>query len=65
MKPCAFWSPAKAQPYFNPHLLFTTEERLELQKVFFGRLLDRASCYLFNSGVAGSAEIKRIVLGED
>jgi aspartate/methionine/tyrosine aminotransferase len=58
-------SPAKAQPYFNPHLLFTTEERLELQKVFFGRLLDRASCHLFNSGVAGSAEIKRIVLGED
>jgi aspartate/methionine/tyrosine aminotransferase len=58
-------SPAKAQPYFNPHLLFTTEDRLELQKAFFGRLLDRVSCYLFNSGVAGSAEIKKIVLGED
>jgi hypothetical protein len=57
-------SPAKPQPYYNPHLLFTTEERLELQKGYFGRLLDSVSCYLFNSGVAGPDEIKRIVLGE-
>jgi aspartate/methionine/tyrosine aminotransferase len=58
-------SPAKPQPYFNPHLLFTGEERLELQKNFFGRLLESTHCYLFNSGVAGAAEIKKIVLGED
>jgi len=57
-------SAARPQPYYNPHLLFTTEDRLELEKVFFGRLLDCASCYLFNSGVAGAAEIKAIVLGE-
>jgi hypothetical protein len=57
-------SPAKPQPYYNPHLLFTTEERLELQKGCFSRLLDTVSCYLFNSGTAGAAEIKRIILGE-
>jgi hypothetical protein len=57
-------SPAKPQPYFNPHLLVATEERLELQKLHFGRLLDSAACYLFNSGVAGPEEIKSIVLGE-
>jgi aspartate/methionine/tyrosine aminotransferase len=58
-------SPAKPQPYYNPHLLVTTEERLELQKAFFSRLLDAATCYLFNSGVAGVEEIKKIVLGEE
>jgi len=58
-------SPAKPQPYYNPHLLVTTEERLELQKAFFSRLLDTAMCYLFNSGVAGAAEVKKIVLGEE
>jgi hypothetical protein len=58
-------SPAKPQPYFNPHLLFTTEDKLELAKSFFSRLLESASCYLLNSGVAGAAEIKKIVLGED
>jgi hypothetical protein len=57
-------SPAKPQPYYNPHLLFTTEERLELQKGYYNRLLDSVSCYLFNSGTAGAAEIKKIILGE-
>jgi len=57
-------SPAKPQPYYNPHLLFTTEERLGLQKVYYSRLLDSVSCYLFNSGTAGAADIKKIVLGE-
>jgi hypothetical protein len=57
-------SPAKPQPFFNPHLLLPGEERLELQKGYFSRLLDSVSCYLFNSGVASAAEIKKIILGE-
>jgi aspartate/methionine/tyrosine aminotransferase len=57
-------SPPKPQPYYNPHLLVTSGERLELQKAFFGRLLESVPCYLFNSGTAGAAEIKKIVLGE-
>ena len=51
----------KVQPYFNPHLLGGTPEKLEAQKAFFGRLLDSARCILFNSGVAGAAELKKIV----
>ena len=51
----------QVQPYFNPHLLGGTPEKLEAQKAFFGRLLDSARCVLFNSGVAGAAELKKIV----
>jgi aspartate/methionine/tyrosine aminotransferase len=58
-------SPSKPQPYFNPHLLFATEENLELQRNFYGRLLDSAACYLFNSGVAGADQLRQIVLGEE
>jgi aspartate/methionine/tyrosine aminotransferase len=58
-------SPSKPQPYYNPHLLFVTEERLELQRNFYGRLLDSVSCYLFNSGVAGAEQIRKIALGEE
>jgi aspartate/methionine/tyrosine aminotransferase len=57
-------SPAKPQPFYNPHLLSATEERLELQKAYYSRLLDGVACYLFNSGTAGAEEIKKIVLGE-
>lgn len=57
-------SPARPQPYYNPHLLVTTEERLELQKAFFSRLLDVVPCYLFNSGVAGADKIKQLTVGE-
>jgi hypothetical protein len=44
----------KTQPFYNPHLLGATPEKLEAQKVFFGRLLDTTRCLLFNSGVAGA-----------
>jgi len=57
-------SPSKPQPYYNPHLLFATEGHLELQRNFYGRLLDLTSCYLFNSGVADAEQLKQIVLGE-
>jgi hypothetical protein len=51
----------KVQPYYNPHLLEGTPEKLEGQRAFFGRLLDTARCILFNSGVAGADELKKIV----
>ena len=31
----------KSQPFYNPHLLVATPERLELEKSFFARLLDQ------------------------
>lgn len=57
-------TPAKAQPFYNPHLLVTNSERMELQKNFFRRLLEITPCYIFNSGVASSEDIKKIVTGE-
>jgi hypothetical protein len=57
-------SPSK-QPFFNPHLLLSTSERIDLQKHFFERLFKYATCYLFNSGVASEKEIIRIVAGEE
>jgi aspartate/methionine/tyrosine aminotransferase len=58
-------SPSKPHPYYNPHLLFAAKEHLELQRNFYGRLLKNTSCYLFNSGVAGAEQLRKIVLGEE
>ncbi len=49
--------PDQGRPFFNPHLLIATPERLELQKAFFGRLLENVRFYLFNSGAAGAEKI--------
>ena len=56
--------PARNQPFFNPHLLVVTPERMELERNFFRRLLESTECYLFNSGVASSEDLKRILAGE-
>jgi hypothetical protein len=56
-------TPSKSQPFYNLHLLLRTPERLELQRDFFERLLEGASCYLFNSGVASAEDIEKIVTG--
>jgi len=50
-----------AQPFYNPHLLGATPERIEAQRAFFGRLLDTVRCVLFNSGVAGADKLKDLV----
>jgi aspartate/methionine/tyrosine aminotransferase len=52
---------AKPQPFYNPHLLNPTPERLELERSFYARLLDSTTCYLFNSGVAGADKIKELL----
>ena len=51
----------KAQPYYNPHLLGVSPEKLEVERAFFSRLLDSVECVLFNSGVAGSDKLKELV----
>ncbi|MGD2245550.1 MAG: pyridoxal phosphate-dependent aminotransferase [Candidatus Aminicenantes bacterium] len=57
-------TPSKSQPFYNPHILLKTPERLELQRDFFERVLEGASCYLFNSGVASATDIKKLITGE-
>ncbi|MBM3296367.1 MAG: pyridoxal phosphate-dependent aminotransferase [Candidatus Aminicenantes bacterium] len=56
---------AKAAPYFNPHLLASSPERLELHKGLWRRLLQGVSVYLFNSGTGRAAEIKKAVTGAE
>lgn len=51
----------KAQPYYNPHLLGSSPEKLEAERAFFSRLLDSVECVLFNSGVAGADKLKELV----
>lgn len=53
--------PSKGFPFFNPHLLMKSPDRLEFQRNFFRRLLENTRCYLFNSGVAGAEDIHRII----
>ncbi|HDJ22296.1 MAG TPA: aminotransferase class I/II-fold pyridoxal phosphate-dependent enzyme [Candidatus Aminicenantes bacterium] len=50
-------SPKETQPFFNPHLLVKTPERLEFQKQFFRRLLENCRVLLFNSGVGKADDI--------
>jgi len=52
---------SKAQPYYNPHLLGASPEKLEAERAFFSRLLDSVECILFNSGAAGADKLKEIV----
>jgi aspartate/methionine/tyrosine aminotransferase len=54
-------SAGQAQPFYNPHLLGATPEKIEAQRAFFGRLLGAVRCVLFNSGVAGADKLKDLV----
>ena len=51
------------QPFFNPHLLVTSADRIELQKRQFGKLFSTAECYLVNTDRASKSEIGRQILG--
>jgi hypothetical protein len=55
--------PARNQPFYNPHLLVVTPERMELERNFFRRLLESAECFIFNSGVASHEDLIRIITG--
>lgn len=57
--------PSRSVPFYNPHLLVLTPERLDLEKNFFRRLLESTECFLFNSGVASPEDLKRILTGEE
>jgi hypothetical protein len=53
--------PLKNQPFYNPHLLLTTPERIAYQKNFFCELLENTTCYLINSGVATADDIQNLI----
>lgn len=47
------------QPFFNPHALVRTMERIELQKRYFQRLLNIVPCYIINTGSESVREIQQ------
>jgi hypothetical protein len=55
--------PVKTHPFLNPHLLVRDSDRLQMQRYFFGRLLQTVPCYLVNTG-AGSVESIQAKLAE-
>jgi aspartate/methionine/tyrosine aminotransferase len=52
----------KNQPFFNPHLIENSSERIEIQKKFFNRLFKTAVCYQINVGTITVDEIKKRIL---
>ncbi len=55
--------PSKSQPFFNPHLMASSPERMELHKNLWRRLLQDTVVYLFNSGTGKAGDIKKVVTG--
>jgi aspartate/methionine/tyrosine aminotransferase len=49
-------------PFYNPHLLVKTDERIELQKRFFTRLFQSADVYQLNAGAATVTDMVQHVL---
>jgi hypothetical protein len=54
----------KIQPFYNPHLLLKSPEKIDYQKNFFRELLENTSCYLINSGVATAEDIRNLIKQE-
>ncbi len=56
-------------PFFNPHLLIRSMDRIELQRRYFQQLLKTASCYIINSAMESAEKIKEriaaIVAGDE
>jgi hypothetical protein len=48
---------AKRDPFYNPHILLTSPDRMEAQREFYKKLLQSTSCYLINSGQAKSEHL--------
>jgi aspartate/methionine/tyrosine aminotransferase len=55
-------SGGRQEPWYNPHLLVRSSERMELQKRFFTRLLQTAQVHQLNAGTATLTEMAQHVL---
>ncbi len=45
-------------PFFNPHLLIKSMDRIEIQKRYFQKLLNTVPCYIINSAMESKEKIK-------
>ena len=48
----------QSTPFYNPHLLIKSMDRIDLQKRYFQRLFNIAPCYIINSSAESSEKIK-------
>ncbi|RCK72400.1 MAG: Aspartate aminotransferase [Ignavibacteriae bacterium] len=55
------YSPLHNQPFYNPYLLNTDTDRIELQKKFFKKLFKSAVCYSLNSGALSVGETEKYI----
>jgi hypothetical protein len=51
-----------AVPYFNPHMLVQTPERLEIEKRQFTKLLSIADVYFINTGKADTESLVKLLI---
>jgi aspartate/methionine/tyrosine aminotransferase len=54
---------AQGSPFFNPHLLVSSPEQMDIQRGFYRRLLEAIPCALFNSGLGTVDDLKRLWTG--
>ena len=52
----------KQEPFYNPHLLLRTGDRIDLQKRSFAKLFRSANAYQLNAGTATVTDMVRLVL---
>ena len=51
-----------SEPFYNPHLIIRTPERLTVQRRLFERLFQSVKCYLLNTGKATPEEIRNQII---
>lgn len=53
----------QSNPFFNPHLLISSPEQMDIQRGFYRRLLEAIPCVLFNSGVGTEEDLLKLWTG--
>jgi len=48
-------------PFYNPYMLVKTTERIEQQKRFYKRMLDKCDCYLINIGAGSEKDVSKVI----
>lgn len=56
-------SGGKPEPFYNPHLLVKTQDRIDLQKRSFARLFRTAQAYQLNAGAGTLTDLVKEVVG--
>ena len=51
----------RSHPFYNPYLLVKTGERLDNQKRFYRRLLERCELYIVNIGAGAPDKIQQAI----